>query len=163
MDRCRDCFPGHRCWLYLHFRISFALFKLHGDFGLHLESWASGRKTCVCCGKTWGKCTLTGNRTATCSISECQRIHSGTSVKPMASILRRLTTQLCRPRVPTKRMAIVLHWLAQASSYSKLAAMYAIGKSTVAEIVHHHSSRQACYRGNSFPNWARIGPGDGRF
>ena len=41
--------------------------------------------------------------------------------------------------------------------------MYAIGKSTVAEIVHHHSSRQACYRGNSFPNWARIGPGDGRF
>ena len=33
-------------------------------------------------------------------------------------------------------MAIVLHWLAQASSYSELAAMYAIGKSTVAAIVH---------------------------
>ena len=32
-------------------------------------------------------------------------------------------------------MAIVLHWLAQASSYLELAAMYAIGRSTVAEIV----------------------------
>ena len=46
------------------------------------------------------------------------------------------TTQLRRPLVPAKRMAIVLHWLAQASSYSELAAMYAIGKSTVAAIVH---------------------------
>ena len=41
-----------------------------------------------------------------------------------------------QPLVPAKRMAIVLHWLAQASSYSELAAMYAIGRSTVAEIVH---------------------------
>ena len=39
--------------------------------------------------RNMGKCTLTGNGTVTCSISECQRIHSGTSVKPMASILRR--------------------------------------------------------------------------
>ena len=46
------------------------------------------------------------------------------------------TTQLRRPLVPAKRVAIVLHWLAQASSFSELAALYAIGKSTVATIVH---------------------------
>ena len=46
------------------------------------------------------------------------------------------TTQLQRPLVPAKRIAIVLHWLAQASSFSELAALYAIGKSTVATIVH---------------------------
>ena len=33
-------------------------------------------------------------------------------------------------------MAILLHWLALASSFSELAAMYAIGKSTVAVVVH---------------------------
>ena len=33
-------------------------------------------------------------------------------------------------------MATVLHWLAQASNYSELAAMSATGKSTVAAIVH---------------------------
>ena len=49
---------------------------------------------------------------------------------------KKTTTQLRRPLVPTKRIAIVLHWLAQASSFSELAALYAIGKSTVATIVH---------------------------
>ena len=46
------------------------------------------------------------------------------------------TTQLRRPLVPAKRTVIVLHWLAKASSLSELAALYAIGKSTVATIVH---------------------------
>ena len=36
----------------------------------------------------------------------------------------------------TPNLAIVLHWLAQANSYSELAAMYAIGKSTVVAIAH---------------------------
>ena len=48
----------------------------------------------------------------------------------------KVTTQLQRPLVPTKGIAIVLHWLAQASSVSELAALYAIGKSTVTTIVH---------------------------
>ena len=46
------------------------------------------------------------------------------------------TTQLRRPLAPAKRMAIALHWLAQPSSFSELGAMYAIGKSTVAAVVH---------------------------
>ena len=46
------------------------------------------------------------------------------------------TTQLRRPFVPVKRIAIVLHWLTQASSFSELTALYAIGKLTVASIVH---------------------------
>ena len=37
---------------------------------------------------------------------------------------------------PAKRLAVVLHWLAQASSFSELAALYAIAKSTVVAIVH---------------------------
>ena len=41
-----------------------------------------------------------------------------------------------RPLSPGKRLAIVLHWLAQGSSYSELAALYAVGKSTVVSIVH---------------------------
>ena len=35
-----------------------------------------------------------------------------------------------------QRLAVVLHWLAQASSFSELAALYAIGKSTVVAVVH---------------------------
>ena len=35
-----------------------------------------------------------------------------------------------------KRLAIVLHWLAHASSFSQLAVLYAVGKSTVVSIVH---------------------------
>ena len=46
------------------------------------------------------------------------------------------TTQLRRPLVPAKRIANVLHWLAQANSFSEVAALYAIGKSTGATIVH---------------------------
>ena len=46
------------------------------------------------------------------------------------------TSHLRQPLVPAKRIAIVLHWLAQASSFSELAAMYSVGKSTVATIVH---------------------------
>ena len=48
----------------------------------------------------------------------------------------KVTIQLQRPLVPTKGIAIVLHWLAQASSVSELAALYTIGKSTVTTIVH---------------------------
>ena len=46
------------------------------------------------------------------------------------------TTQLRMPIRPEKRIAVLLHWLAHASSFSELAALYAIGKSTVASIVH---------------------------
>ena len=53
-------------------------------------------------------------------------MHSGISAKPM----------LRQPLVPAKRIAIALHWLTQASSFSELAAVYAVGKSTVATIVH---------------------------
>ena len=49
---------------------------------------------------------------------------------------KKQTTRLRRPLPPPKRLAIILHWLAQAKSYSKLAAMYAIGKSTVVAIAH---------------------------
>ena len=41
-----------------------------------------------------------------------------------------------QPLTPGKRLAIVLHWLAQGSSYSELAALYAVGKSTVVASVH---------------------------
>ena len=56
---------------------------------MHLESKASGRRTCVSCGGTWGRFILIGNRTATYSISECQKICSGISARHMASILRK--------------------------------------------------------------------------
>ena len=46
------------------------------------------------------------------------------------------TTQLQLLLAPAKRMAITLHCLAQASSFSELGAVYAIGKSTVAAVVH---------------------------
>ena len=45
-------------------------------------------------------------------------------------------TRLRRAIPAAKRLAIVLHWLAHASSFSQLAALYAIGKSTVVSIVH---------------------------
>ena len=45
-------------------------------------------------------------------------------------------THLRRVLPPAKRLAVVLHWLAQASSFSELAALYAIGKSTVVAVVH---------------------------
>ena len=45
-------------------------------------------------------------------------------------------THLRRALPPAKRLAVVLHWLAQASSSSELAALYAIGKSTVVAVVH---------------------------
>ena len=45
-------------------------------------------------------------------------------------------TYLCRAIPPAKRLAMVLHWLAQASSFSELAALYGIAKSTVVAIVH---------------------------
>ena len=49
---------------------------------------------------------------------------------------KKQTTHLRRPLLPSKRLAIVLHWLAQSNSYSELAAMYAVGKSTVVAIAH---------------------------
>ena len=45
-------------------------------------------------------------------------------------------THLRRALPPAKRLAVVLHWLAQASSFSELAALYAIGKSMVVALVH---------------------------
>ena len=41
-----------------------------------------------------------------------------------------------QPLAPRKRLAITLHWLAQGSSYSELAALCTIGKSTVVALVH---------------------------
>ena len=50
--------------------------------------------------------------------------------------LERQDTRL-RCAIPAaKRLAIVLHWLARAPSFSQLAAMYALGKSTVISVVH---------------------------
>ena len=46
------------------------------------------------------------------------------------------TTNMRQPLTPGKRLAIVLHWLAQGSSYFELAALYAVGKSTVVAVVH---------------------------
>ena len=81
--------------------------------------------------RNMGRFILIGNRTVIYSISECQKIRSGNSARPMASILRKPL-----PLVPAKRIAIVLHCLAQASSFSELATLYALCKSTVATIVH---------------------------
>ena len=83
------CFLGHSCWFCLLFRTWFVGFKLHGNFGLHLESRASVRKMYASCGGTWEGIIRIGNRTATYSTSECQKTHSGISAKPMASILRK--------------------------------------------------------------------------
>jgi hypothetical protein len=44
---------------------------------------------------------------------------------------------MTQPLSPEKRLAIVLHWLGQGSSYSELAALYAVGQSTVVSIVHN--------------------------
>ena len=49
----------------------------------------SGSRTCVSCGRTWGRFMVIGNRTATYSISECQKIRSGISARPMTSISRK--------------------------------------------------------------------------
>ena len=53
----------------------------------------------------------------------------GSYFKPMASILKARSLSLSLP--PAKRLAIVLHWLTHASSFSQLDALYALGKSTV--------------------------------
>lgn len=50
--------------------------------------------------------------------------------------LEKETTHLRLALPHAKRLAIVLHWLAQASSFAQLAALYAIGKSTVVAVVH---------------------------
>ena len=50
--------------------------------------------------------------------------------------LERQDTRLRRAIPAAKRLAIVLHWLAHAPSFSQLAAMYALGKSTVISVVH---------------------------
>ena len=46
------------------------------------------------------------------------------------------STHLRRAIPPAKRLDVVLHWLAQASSFSELAALYGIAKFTVVAIVH---------------------------
>ena len=53
-----------------------------------------------------------------------------------AAYFEKQNTQLRRALPPPKRLAVVLHWLAQASSFSELAALYGIGKSTVVTLVH---------------------------
>ena len=50
--------------------------------------------------------------------------------------LEKETTHLRWALPQAKRLAIVLHWLAQASSFAQIAALYAIGKSTVVAMVH---------------------------
>ena len=50
--------------------------------------------------------------------------------------LEKETTHLRQALPQAKRLAIVLHWLAQASSFAQIAALYAIGKSTVVAVVH---------------------------
>ena len=100
-----------------------------------LPSKAS-RRTCVSCVGTWGRYILIGNRIAIYSISEGQKIHSGISARPMASILRKPLPNCDIHLFQQRGSSLLLHWLAQASSFSELAALYAIGKSTVATIVH---------------------------
>ena len=50
--------------------------------------------------------------------------------------LEKETTHLRRALPQARRLAIVLHWLAQASSFAQIAALYAIGKSTVVAVIH---------------------------
>ena len=97
VNHCFDCFLGRRCWFCLHFKTWFAPFELHINFGLHLEGKASGRRTYVSCGRTWGRFILIGNRTAIYSISECQKIRSGISARALASISRKplIATTTC--------------------------------------------------------------------
>ena len=45
-------------------------------------------------------------------------------------------THMRRAIPATKRIAILLHWLAHSSSFSQLAVLYALGKSTIVSIVH---------------------------
>ena len=63
-------------------------------------------------------------------------------------------TRLRRAIPAAKRLAIVLHWLAHASSFSQLAVLYAIGKSTVVSIVHQviDSAREANSKCHLVPN-----------
>ena len=57
-------------------------------------------------------------------------------VQTFGKYFEKQDTHLRRALPPAKRLAVVLHWLAQASSFSELAALYAIGKSTVVAVVH---------------------------
>ena len=50
--------------------------------------------------------------------------------------LEKEITHLRQALPQAKRLAIVLHWLAQASSFAQIAALYAIGKSTVVAVVY---------------------------
>ena len=50
--------------------------------------------------------------------------------------LERQDTRLRRAIPAAKRLAIVLHWLAHALSFSQLTAMHALAKSTVITVVH---------------------------
>ena len=50
--------------------------------------------------------------------------------------LEKETTHLKQALFHTTRLAIVLHWLAQASSFAQIAALYAVGKSTIVAVVH---------------------------
>ena len=51
-------------------------------------------------------------------------------------LLRKKETNMRQPVSYSKRMAIILHWLAQCLSFSQVSAMYAIAKSTSVAIIH---------------------------
>ena len=57
-------------------------------------------------------------------------------VQTLGIYFEKQDTHLRRALPPANMLAVVLHWLAQASSFTELAAVYAIGKSTVVAVVH---------------------------
>ena len=67
------------------------------------------------------------------NVLECE---SWYLIQTFGKYFEKQDTHLRRALPPAKRLAVVLHWLAQASSSSELAALYAIGKCTVVAVVH---------------------------
>ena len=90
---------------------------------------------CVDYRLAWEGRILIGKRSSTCNIFGCPKTHSSISHRDLASPSKE-STHLRRAIPPGKRLAVVLHWPAQASSFSELAVLYGIAKSTVVAIVH---------------------------
>ncbi len=88
------------------------------------------------CGEGWDENIQIGRR-ANIYIFACPKIPSGIYLRCMASTWRKkpLTNHSRQALPQAKRLAIVLHWLAQASSCAQIAALYAIRKSTVVAVV----------------------------
>ena len=90
------------------------------------RTWLLG-KMFAGCGEGWGKDIQTGRRANTYNIFVCPKTSS--SIYPRCiAITEKQTTHLRRALPQAKRIAIVLHWLAQASSFAQIAALYAVGK-----------------------------------